>query len=316
MPRPYAYWQPIDKIGGAPLPSGAFRAAETPAPTATGRTAVTRIGVQAMMLKDAFASAGAFATLREVRAIGYRSVEISQVPLTAATVAELQRARDELGVEIAAISAGLAPGDSPGAALEGGLAGIVADARALGTRTVRIGMLPASAAVSPAALLDFADRCQAAAAGLRDDGLRLLLHNHHHEFARHDGRLLLDVVAERAPLLGLELDVHWVQRGGLDPVTTLRRYGERVALVHLKDYRVGPPADASGGWSVHAFTSNVQFAEVGEGNLDFPGIIGTSLALGVDHLLVEQDERYGRSALDCLRTSHANLVAMGFSDLF
>ncbi|PPG10221.1 sugar phosphate isomerase [Rathayibacter sp. AY1F4] len=269
-----------------------------------------------MMLKDAFATAGAFETLREVRAIGYRSVELSQIPLTASTTAGLQRARDELGVEVAAISAGLAPGDSPGPALESDLAAVVADARALGTRTVRIGMLPASAAASPAALLDFSDRCQVAASRLRDDGLRLLLHNHHVEFARHDGRLLLDVVAERAPLLGLELDVHWVQRGGLDPVTTLRRYGDRVALVHLKDYRVGPPADLSGGWSVQEFTSNVQFAEVGEGNLDFPAIVATSLALGVEHLLVEQDERYGSSALECLRTSHANLVAMGFGDLF
>jgi sugar phosphate isomerase/epimerase len=277
---------------------------------------VTTIGVQAMMLKDGFAEAGALATLREVRAIGYRSVEISQIPLTAATVAELQRARDELGMEVVAISAGLARGDSLGPALEGDLAAIVADARALGTRTVRIGMLPASAAGSPSALLDFADRCQDAAARLHDEGLRLLFHNHHVEFAKHDGRLLLDVLAERAPRLGLELDVHWVQRGGLDPVTTLKRYGGRVRTVHLKDYRIGPAAPVTGAWSVQAFTSNVQFAEVGEGTLDFPAIIGTSLELGVEHLLVEQDERYGRSALDCLRTSHANLVAMGFGDLF
>ena len=37
----------------------------------------------------------------------------------------------------------------------------------------------------------------------------------------------------------LEIDVHWVQRGGLDPVRTLQKYAGLVDLVHLKDYRIG-----------------------------------------------------------------------------
>jgi sugar phosphate isomerase/epimerase len=128
------------------------------------------------------------------------------------------------------------------------------------------------------------------------------------------------VLADRAPHVGLEIDVHWVARGGLDPVRTLQRYAGRVELVHLKDYRIALLTDADlralAAGEPGAFVSNVQFAEVGEGNLDFPAIIRTATDIGAAYLLVEQDERYGRTALECLQTSYDNLVGMGFAHLF
>jgi sugar phosphate isomerase/epimerase len=284
---------------------------------------MTRIGVQAMMLKDEFAEHGPFETLRRVRDIGYRAVEVSQIPMTAANVAELRRAVDELGMDIAALSASLTarPG---GESLTDDFDKIVADAKRLDATMIRIGMLPIEAMASLDALLDFCDRSNEAARRLADHGIRLYYHNHHVEFAKHEGRYLLDVIADHAPDVGLEIDVHWVQRGGLDPVTTLRKYGERVAMVHLKDYRIGTlPQDAVAALAagdsaafMTAFTGVVQFAEVGEGNLDFAAIVPTSLEIGAQYLLVEQDERYGRSPLDCLTTSRDNLVALGFGELF
>jgi sugar phosphate isomerase/epimerase len=159
---------------------------------------------------------------------------------------------------------------------------------------------------------------------LAEQGIGLYYHNHHIEFAKYDGTYLLDLIADRAPAMGLEIDVHWVQRGGLDPVTTLRKYGERVAMVHLKDYRIGqiPPeafeALATGDFTAFmaAFTGVVEFAEVGEGNLDFASIVPVSQEIGAKYLLVEQDQQYGRTPLECLKTSHDNLVALGFGDLF
>jgi len=285
---------------------------------------MTTIGVQAMMLKNEFQASGPFETLRQVSEIGYHAVEISQIPMTTENVAELRRARDELGMDIAALSANLSPGGSPGDTLEADLNKIVADAQALDTTMVRIGMLPFDAMGSLEAVADFCDRSNAVAAKLRDQGIRLYYHNHHIEFAKYDGRFLLDIIAERAPLMGLEIDVHWVQRGGLDPVATLAKYGDRVAMVHLKDYRIGQiPATAFESLAagdiaafMTAFTGVVQFAEVGEGNLDFPAIIAQSRTIGAEYLLVEQDDQYGRSPLDCLRTSYDNLVALGFADLF
>ncbi|MET1044536.1 MAG: hypothetical protein ABWX59_10525, partial [Microbacteriaceae bacterium] len=107
------------------------------------------------------------------------------------------------------------------------------------------GILPFDAMGSFDKVLDFADRSNEMAERLSAHGIELYYHNHHIEFAKYDGRYLLDIIAQRAPLMGIQLDVHWVQRGGLDPVTTLKKYSDRVSMVHLKDYRIGElPASA------------------------------------------------------------------------
>ena len=60
---------------------------------------------------------------------------------------------------------------------------------------------------------------------------------------------MLDIIADNSPAMGMEIDVHWVQRGGLDPVRTLEKYAGRTAMVHLKDYRIGElPDPPSGCW--------------------------------------------------------------------
>jgi sugar phosphate isomerase/epimerase len=95
-------------------------------------------------------------------------------------------------------------------------------------------------------------------------------------------------------------------------------------MVHLKDYRIGSMPEAAFGMLgsgdftgfMQAFKDVVQFAEVGEGNLDFPSIIPAAQAAGAKYLLVEQDDLYGRTVWDALQTSHDNLVAMGHGDLF
>ncbi|MEU1973458.1 sugar phosphate isomerase/epimerase [Microbacterium sp. NPDC019599] len=285
---------------------------------------MTRIGVQAMMLKDSVAEIGAFETLRRVRDIGYRAVEVSQIPMIEANVAQLQRAKDEFDIEIAALSAGLKAGPGGNDSLEQDLDKIVADSRRLGTQMVRIGMLPFEAMASLEAVLDFCDRTDAYARQLADSGIRLYYHNHHVEFAKFDGRLMLDIIADRAPNVGLELDVHWLQRGGVSPQAVIEQYAGRVRMVHLKDYRIGKMPDsafeslAKGDVTgfMAAFSGVVQFAEVGEGNLDFSGIIPASIASGAEYLLVEQDDLYGRTVWEALQTSHDNLVELGFADLF
>jgi sugar phosphate isomerase/epimerase len=286
---------------------------------------MTKIGVQAMMLKESFETEGVFETLQAVSEIGYRAVEISQVPMTPENVDALARARTELGMDIGALSAMLTvPEGMPAESLTADFDKIVADCKRLDATMLRMGMLPFDAMFSLDAVLAFCDASEEMAQRLAAQGIGLYYHNHHIEFAKYDGRFLLDVIADRAPSMGLEIDVHWVQRGGLDPVRTLQKYGDRVAMVHLKDYRIGRlPAEAFEALQrrdipafMTAFAGVVQFAEVGEGSLDFASIIDESARIGAKYLLVEQDDLYGRTPLECLRTSHDNLVALGFGELF
>ena len=285
---------------------------------------MARIGVQAMMLKESVAEIGAFETLRRVRDIGYRAIEVSQIPMVEENIAQLERAKDELGIDIAALSAGLTASPGGNDSLEEDLDKIVADSQRLGAEMVRIGMLPFEAMGSLERLHDFCERTDAYAQRLADSGIRLYYHNHHVEFAKFDGRLMLDIIADRAPNVGLELDVHWLQRGGVNPVSVIEQHAGRVRMVHLKDYRIGKLPDSAfealaqgdiAGFMT-AFAGVVQFGEVGEGNLDFASIIPASIESGAEYLLVEQDDLYGRTVWEALQTSHDNLVSLGFADLF
>jgi sugar phosphate isomerase/epimerase len=278
-----------------------------------------------MMLKNEFAADGAFPTLKRLSDLGFHVVEISQIPMSEANVGEIDRARTELGVEIAALSATLeSPIGAPGESLTSHFDKIVADCKRLSCSMLRMGMMPFSAMASKEALLDFCSRSNEMADRLAEAGIGLYYHNHHNEFATYDGQYILDIIREKAPSLRFELDVHWIHRGGKDPVKVLQDYAGLVDLVHLKDYRIGQmPSSAfealqEGDYSAFmaAFTGIVQFAEVGEGNLDFKAIIDQALSSGAKYLLIEQDDQYGRSPFDCLATSRENLVRLGYDDLF
>jgi sugar phosphate isomerase/epimerase len=278
-----------------------------------------------MMLKNEFEADGAFTTLKRLNELGFNLVEISQISMSEANVSEIERARAELGMEIAALSAALeTPVGTPGDSLMNDFDKIVADCMRLACRLVRMGMMPLWAMASKKALLDFCSRSNEMAARLAEQGIALYYHNHHIEFAKYDGEYILDIIRESAPLLNFELDVHWIHRGGKDPVGVLKDYAGIVDLVHLKDYRIGqlPPNayefQQAGDFQAFrtAFEGVVQFAEVGEGNLDFQAIIDQSLSSGAKYLLVEQDNQYGRDPFDCLATSRDNLIALGYGPLF
>lgn len=279
------------------------------------------VGVQAMMLKGKFDELGAYDTLKKVHELGYGSVEISQIPMNAANVDAMRRAQDDFGIKIAAVSAGVAPnGPMPQETIATHFDKIVADCKALDCNFVRIGMLPFGCMASLDEVLHFCRMANVAAQKLADQGIKLYYHNHHIEFQRFEGKLLLDIIRENADKLGFELDVHWIHRGGCDPVKVIADYAGKVDLIHLKDYRIGHiPQEAFGMMAkgdfkgfMQAFNDVVQFAEVGEGTLDMDAIIKQSLASGAKYFFIEQDNLYGRDVFDCLKTSYDNIVKLGY----
>ena len=280
-----------------------------------------RVGVQSSTIKNKFPELGAYETLRKVGELGYHSIEISQIPMTAENVEQLARAQKDFGVKIAATSASVAPSGMPGQeTLATHFRKIVDDCHKLDCDFVRIGMLPMDCMGSLEKVLHFCKMANVAAKKLSEEGIKLYYHNHHIEFRKFEGKTMLDIIRENADLLGFELDVHWVHRGGYDPVQMIKDYAGKVDLVHLKDYRIGAIADeafaALGKRDFRGFMDGfrnvVQFAEVGEGTLNMPAIIETSLEAGAKYFFVEQDDLYGRDGFDCLATSRDNLNKMGY----
>ena len=285
---------------------------------------MARIGVQAMMLKESVAEIGAFETLRRVRESAIAPSRSRRSRWSRRTSSNWSGRRMNWHRYRGALGRADGVARREGDSLEDGSRQDRGGRPALGAEMVRIGMLPfeAMGSLERARLLRaHRRRC---AARLADSGIRLYYHNHHVEFAKFDGRLMLDIIADRAPPRRprARRALAAARRG--DPVSVIEQYAGRVRMVHLKDYRIGRLPDSAfealaqgdiAGFMT-AFAGVVQFGEVGEGNLDFAAIIPAAIASGAEYLLVEQDDLYGRTVWEALQTSHDNLVSLGFADLF
>ena len=245
---------------------------------------MAKIGVQAMMLKDSFEEIGPFETLRKVSAIGYNAVEISQIPMTAGNVAELDRSRSRAwhGHGGPLRRHGNARWARPGDSLRDHFDKIVDDAKRLDSRLLRIGMLPFPAMQSIGAVIDFAKQANGYAERLQEHGIGLYYHNHHIEFAKFDGKYMLDIIADELPGHGdgNRRALGPARRPGPGPdhqqVRRPHGHGAPEGLPDRRDCPSRPsgccsPAISWASWQ--EFKNVVQFAEVGEGNLDFPSII-------------------------------------------
>lgn len=280
------------------------------------------IGIQMSTIKNKIDELGAYETLAKCAELGYHCIEISQVAMTPENVQGMKKACDEFGIKVSSCTAALepmAPG-MPGEYLVSDFDKIVNDCQTLGTDMLRIGMLPIPYMSSREKAVEFVKRADEMAERLGEHGIDLYYHNHHVEFIKYDGEYLLDIIKDNTKKMGFELDIHWIQRGGENPVDFINRYAGRIRLLHLKDYRIVPfkmpegPFDAAK--FMQAFTGVVQFAEVGEGNLPIKACIEAGLAGGSEYFLIEQDDCYGRDPFDSLKISRDNLIKLGYEDWF
>lgn len=135
------------------------------------------------------------------------------------------------------------------------------------------------------------------AKAIHDGGHYFMYHNHHNEFRKIGGKLVLETLMEAVPPeeMGFTLDTYWVQVGGGDPAQWLERLAGRIPCIHLKDCGFGQSMEV-----------------VGEGNINFDRVFEKAEAGGTKYMLVEQDDCHGEDPIDCLRRSYDYLKACGF----
>ena len=279
------------------------------------------IGLQLMMLKDRINERGMFEVLRQVRDLDITAVEVSQVAMTEELIDDLVRGKEELGVETAAMSASIAPGGN-GFALETEFDRAVDTCRRTGSRFLRIGMMPFSAMVSKDACEAWAAEVEPYAARLAEQGVTLCYHNHHVDLIQFEGERIFDIVRRVAPSLLFEVDLHWVQRGGMAPLDMLEAYTGACKLIHVKDFRIAPlpeetyrkfeAKELEGKDFYDVFLNLAQFAEVGQGNMNWPALLPAAEKAGAEYFLIEQDDTYGRDPIDCIRESREYLRSIGY----
>ena len=130
-----------------------------------------------------------------------------------------------------------------------------------------------------------------------NNGCYFMYHNHHWEFQKLNGKLILEKMAEdfSPEEMGFTLDTYWVQVGGGDPAQWIEKLSGRVPCIHLKDCGFGPRMEV-----------------IGEGNINFDRVFEKAESAGVKYMLVEQDNCNGEDPFDCLKRSYDYLHSCGF----
>jgi sugar phosphate isomerase/epimerase len=112
---------------------------------------------------------------------------------------------------------------------------------------------------------------------LRQRGVQLILHHHNPEMA--DGAREWRHLLEHTDL-PLCVDLHWVLRGGQDPMAILKEAGSRVASLHLRNSRAG-----------------VWLEDFGDGDIDHRAVAAWLRRTGYSGYLVIELAYEGRTAI-------------------
>ncbi|MDR0669502.1 MAG: sugar phosphate isomerase/epimerase [Treponema sp.] len=209
------------------------------------------------------------ATLRKVKAMGFDVIQISGFgPCDAGLLAGWVK---ELGLDVCVTHvpwARLANRDE--------LKKVIAEHKDLGCLQIGLGMRPGD--VFPNTYegwTRFIRKANTIIAQVRDAGLMFSYHNHDLELQRWNGVTTLERLAAECPDLDFVLDTFWVQAGGANPAAYIRKLKGRIRTIHFKDYRVVDQVR--------------QFAEIGQGNMDWDEIIPLCKAQGISYAVIEQD---------------------------
>lgn len=240
------------------------------------------LSVQLFTVRDALAG-DRDAVLRRIAGIGYGAVEPFQPTVDPKG---FRQVADDLGLTVSGVHAMELLGDNPDEVFEA--------AATLGTDLV---ILPAGIPEE-----DFSDRDGLArAADLLNSlaeraasyGQQVGYHNHWWEFeASLDGRHGLEALADLLdPAVFLEVDTYWATVGGADAPAVLRRLGDRVRALHVKD---GPGVKGE------------PHTAVGSGTLSVPEI----LAAAPDAWRIVELDECATDVFEALADSHSYLTAL------
>ncbi len=128
-------------------------------------------------------------------------------------------------------------------------------------------------------------------------GIQFAYHNHDFEFEKLGDSTAFDFIASKTPadLVKLELDLYWVSKAGVDPISLFEKYPGRFPLWHVKDMEAG--------------TKNI--TEVGNGIIDFDRIFAARKTAGLKHWFVEQDTSK-RDMFESIKISRDNLAKKNY----
>ncbi len=147
---------------------------------------------------------------------------------------------------------------------------------------------------------DLAGKLDSVGSRLLEAGIQFGYHNHHREFEKFQNGTFMDILFSGTDpkKVCFEIDTHWVQRGGANPVSWIRKAAGRLPVLHIKDFSM--------------IGKDPFYSEIGEGNLEWPAILEAAEESGVRWYSVEQDSPFrDRDIFDSIAISYRNLKNLG-----
>jgi sugar phosphate isomerase/epimerase len=209
--------------------------------------------------------------------MGITNIEFSS--LFGKTAAEVRQMLDDRGMVCTSLGVGYN-------ALLNDIDQVVADAKTLGAKHVRLGSLPRPDGVFDLNVVqDAVVFFNQIGKTLDEQGLHFSYHNHGFEFAPHgDGTLYDYMIQETDPrYVSFELDTYWVMHAGYDPVALLETYPDRFRLLHLKDLKKG----VVGHYELPSNREND--VVLGTGQVDFPAVLKAAQNTRIEYYYIEDE---------------------------
>lgn len=227
------------------------------------------IAAQMYTLRDACKTPAEIATAcAKVKKMGYDGIQISGIGKIEA--AEMKKILDGEGLQCAATHVGID-------AMEKETARIIEEHQLWNCKYTAIGGF-FTETWDRAVIDTFTVRYNAIAKKFAGSGVSIGYHNHHHEFSPVDGQRPMDLLINNLdPEIWIEIDTHWVARGGSDPAAYIEKVAGRIPCVHFKDMTISFPERLP------------KMCEIGDGNLNWPRIVQACRYAGVKWYIVERD---------------------------
>jgi sugar phosphate isomerase/epimerase len=229
-------------------------------------------GVQLYMVRKE--AAGDLAgVLKQIRATGFTQVELYPIAYTH-QAADLKKMLEDadLGHDSAHFGFDSIPGK-------------IGYAKELGLKYMTCSILPEKYWGVPGGFKAAAHELNEWGKLARNAGMKLVYHNHNFEFKRlPDGETGFDIMMKNTDndLVKLEFDLYWLTQAGLDPAEMMKKYRNRLVMVHLKDRVADSPINYKPQDEQH-------ITELGKGSIDWQPLLSQARAQGVKLALLDQD---------------------------
>lgn len=230
-------------------------------------------------------------SLKKIRDIGYDTIQVSAFGPIAPEL--LKQYCDEYGLQICVTH-------TPFDRIVNETDAVIAEHKLWNCGYIGLGAMPVQFHGGQAGYDEFIKQLLPAAEKIRDAGLKFVYHNHRFEFERlENGMTGIEYLVSKTGQenFGLLADLYWVQAGGMSPIQFLKRFSDRLEVIHFKDMKV--------------IKDQIEFAEIYNGNMDYDEIYRICLDTGIKFAAVEQDICPG-DPFDSLKISLENMKAHGY----